>query len=235
MILSDPSGKTESMSNRIPVISRYSSAGNHTAGRRIARTLVLFLLFSGILSGCGSSEAKADSILQVTLVGGDSLEAEKSTLADDYRKAAGYANDETLTVDTSLYYDKDDSDQRSASSLQILAAEFLSGEIDAFVAEQDLFEKENENHAFLNLEDILPESVLEEYSSSLIYSTAGSDGGTYPTGIILENTRLTDNKIYSPDQTIVAGIGSQSAYPQDAGNFILYLLTGHADTLSQED
>ncbi len=224
------------MNESAAVIQRnLPAARRNRVRKRAAQILILCILSAGALTGCGQGKGKADSVLQVTLIGADSLEAEKSSLVEDYRKAAGYGDDETLTLDTSLYYDSGAQDQRSASSLQILAAEFLSGEIDAFVAEQDLFEKENENHAFLNLEDILPESVLEEYSSSLIYSTAGSDGGTYPTGIMLENTRLTDDKIYSPDQTIVAGIGSRSASPLDAGNFILYLLTGHVETLSQED
>ena len=214
-------------------MDRILAAARHTFKKRTVLILILCMLSAGVLEGCGQEEGKADSVLQVTLVGADSLEAEKSSLVEDYRKAAGYADDETLTMDTSLYYDSGAQDQRSASSLQILAAQFLSGEIDVFAGEEELFEKEAENHAFLNLEEAVPESVLEEYRDALIYSEDDSDGGSYPSGILLKDTRLTEDRFYSEGQIIAIGVGSRSASPEEAGSFITYLLTGRADSLSE--
>lgn len=223
------SGEMENMNKNAAVMDRILAAARHTFKKRTVLILILCMLSAGVLEGCGQEEGKADSVLQVTLVGADSLEAEKSSLVEDYRKAAGYADDETLTMDTSLYYDSGAQDQRSASSLQILAAQFLSGEIDVFAGEEELFEKEAENHAFLNLEEVLPESVLEDYRNDLIYSEDESDGESRPLGILLKDTRLTKNHLYRQDQVIAIGVGSRSDSPEEAGNFITYLLTGQTD------
>lgn len=221
------------MNKSAAAVERNLPTGKHRVRKRAGQILLLCLLSAGVLGGCGQEEGKADSVLRVTLVGADSLEAEKSSLLEDYRKAAGYEDGETLTLDTSLYYDPGAQDQRSASSLQILAAQFLSGEIDVFAGDEELFEKEAENHAFLNLEEAVPESVLEEYRDALIYSEDDSDGGSYPSGILLKDTRLTEDRFYSEGQIIAIGVGSRSASPEEAGSFITYLLTGRADSLSE--
>ena len=212
------------MNKSAAAVERNLPTGKHRVRKQAGQILLLCLLSAGVLAGCGQEERKADSVLQVTLVGADSLEEEKSSLLEDYRKAAGYEDGETLTLDTSLYYDPGAQDQRSASSLQILAAQFLSGEIDVFAGDKELFEKEAENHAFL---------VLEEYRDALIYSEDDSDGGSYPSGILLKDTRLTEDRFYSEGQIIAIGVGSRSASPEEAGSCITYLLTGRADSLSE--
>ena len=76
---------------------------------------------------------------------------------------------------------------------------------------------------------MLPESVLEDYRNDLIYSEDESDGESRPSGILLKDTRLTKNHLYRQDQVIAIGVGSRSDSPEEAGNFITYLLTGQPD------
>lgn len=165
-----------------------------------------------------------DYMAEVVLVNANSDAADDTDYFDDFISAYGYEEGyDYLYVDSSMTMDVDGSDESAASTYQILAAMFLTGEIDVFVSDEDVFEMQAENNGFYDLTELLSDEMLEEYGDDLYYYENEETGETVLCGIYLNDSPLcTEEGIY--EEVPIAGIGSQSAITDIDIDILSYFL-----------
>ncbi len=175
---------------------------------------VVMILVGIILVTNYYKASHTNSILEVTLINADAFEADQSTAFSGFVSTLeDTVGDEVVTVDASLSIDLDKQDAVSAASFQVLSAKLLSGDTDILVCDEELFLKEQENNAFLPLEEVLSGKDLEEMGDLVTVS-----GKAY--GIRLMGTALQDGAVYPKDSALVMGIVSTSRDPETAGSFL---------------
>jgi hypothetical protein len=154
-----------------------------------------------------------NSILEVTLINADALEADQSLEFSEFIATLEDAlGDEVVTVDASLSIDLEKQDAVSAASFQVLSAKLLSGDTDILVCDEELFLKEQENNAFLPLDQVLSGEDLERKGDLVTVA-----GKAY--GIRLLGSVLQDGAVYPKDSRLVMGIASTTRDPETAGRF----------------
>lgn len=179
--------------------------------------VIVIIVMQGILN------PKEYSVMTVTLVNSDQIQADKSELFKNYLETVGYDKDDVITVDANPQVDVDAYDAVSVRSFQVLAAEFVSGKIDLFISDEAIFDKENENNGFSALSDVFSEDFLSGQEDRL-WTSDGT--GESSVGIVLSDTQLVTDGIYQKDQTVIAGIGSTSKNKKEAADLLCYILTG---------
>ncbi len=166
----------------------------------------------------------SDYLAEVVLVNADQIEAEKTNYFDDFITEFGYEEGEDyLFVDASFEMDPESQGGTSASGYQILAAMFVSGEIDVFLSDEAVFRMEAQNNGFYDLSEVLPGEILEKYGDKLFYCENPETGEQTPYGIVLDESRIyTDETIF--EEVPIVGIASQSALLDVDTDLIAYLL-----------
>ena len=170
-----------------------------------------------------------DSFLTVTLVNADAARAEESGLFTAFPSAFGYAPEDAVTVDATLRVDLARQDAASAHSYQILAAEFLTGEIDLFVSDPELFAALAQNGAFAPLTEYLEPDQLEAWQGALLYPPDAAPaalpdaGQPEPCGVLLRCCALHRAGVYPESQAVAVGIGGRSGNPEAAAQMLDFL------------
>ncbi len=179
----------------------------------------LFLTVAGVILINNYSRAMhVNSILEVTLINSDAIAADESTVFSDFLDTLeDTEGDEVITVDSSLVIDLAKQDYRSAASFQVLSAKLLSGDTDIIVCEKELFLMEQENGAFLPLDEVLSREEMEKTKDLVTVS-----GKIY--GIRLFESVLQDGSIYPKDSELVMGVASTSRDPETAVKLLKWFL-----------
>lgn len=113
----------------------------------------------------------------------------------------------------------------TASTLQIMTAEFSSGAFDVFIAEEAVWERFAPYGAFLDLRDFLPDNFLSAHTELFFEVELEDTGEKVLAGIYLpESSRLYAAGFY--DSPVPVGIAVRSDEPERAADFLLWALSG---------
>ncbi len=125
-----------------------------------------------------------EQILNVMMVNGNS--ACESDLFDRYLDEAGYdIRTETAYVSNGIWINFDGTDSKAWDYFEIVTAQFLTGEIDLFISDGEIFTRFANYGAFMDVSEYLTEEQLERYADSILYVTDTDTGEQMACGIIL--------------------------------------------------
>ncbi len=180
----------------------------------IALGILCFMVVGAILVSNYVKALHTNSILGVTLINADAIEADQRDLFTGFAETLEDSEgDEVVTVDASLSIDLSKQDAVSAASFQVLSATLLSGGTDILICDEQLFLKEQENNAFLPLKEVLSGEELDRASDLVVAS-----GEAY--GIKFTGSSLQDGAVYPRESALVIGVASTCRDPETAGKFI---------------
>lgn len=168
-------------------------------------------------------------VANIVLVNSETYAVDESDYFDRFLDEYGYEEGSLINTDSTIEVSLNGGDSNSSAAIQILAAMFLSDEIDLFVSDDALFDMECERHAFEDLRDFLPEEVLEEHADRLHYAPDPDTGESKPYGICLADRAVcTREHFYDledvPSPVVGVSTTSQSEF-RDEQNLLLYLLS----------
>lgn len=107
----------------------------------------------------------------------------------------------------------DDASMSDAQTLQVLAALFGIGDLDVFVANEEVFASYTKQNAFVDLSLFVAEDVLKQYEDQLYYSE-NQDGEPILSGIWLkEGSALHEAGYYSVDVLLGVAANAQNMEP----------------------
>lgn len=133
----------------------------------------------------------------------------ESSCMDDILRDAGYdmeANKVAVEPNYSLHLGE--GAESESTTLQVLAAQFLIGDLDLFVAEQSVFDMYTRQGGFENLGILLPVEMREKYADDL-YLYKLEDGTEMVGGVWLrKGSALHEAGYYHED--VIAGIASRA-------------------------
>jgi hypothetical protein len=164
-----------------------------------------------------------DIYLQITLVNADSITVEDSTLFDDFEKKYCDTKFEKLEVASNIKLKQNDTGAYSGSGYQVLSAQLLAGEIDAFIADKDTLLYLADTDCFVSLKELLSDQELEQYKDYLVYAKDSKTNETYPVGISLDASQLFAGKHYYQESAVI-GVPALSKQSENAVKLIEYLL-----------
>ena len=166
-----------------------------------------------------------DVILGVTLVNSYSQpEAEGNLIFEQYLIDNGYnIEEETISVNSSLYISADGMSQADLASSQALIAMNMVGEIDILAGDEYVIGMIGMNGGLMEIEDVLTPEQLEKYADRLYTVEDSESGETYVCALKLpEGNLLTEAGYYSGD--VWAGIPITSERQDLAKKVFTYLL-----------
>lgn len=171
-------------------------------------------------------EYNKEYIANVQFVNCETYTVDQSDYFDRFLNEYGYEEDTLIGVDSTVEVNLDGGGQSSASGLQVLAAMFLTGEMDLFISDEPLFALECEKNAFADLRTVLTESQLETYASSLYYAENPETGEQVPCGLYLADTAVCrTEQFYRAEDSPVIGVSSQSqAAEEDVVRLLEYFM-----------
>jgi hypothetical protein len=189
----------------------------------LAAGAVILAIFIGITI---HEQMNREIVLHLTMVNANGYAMDQTDYFDRFLETYGYSDRAEMEIDGKLTVNLDGSDVKSANVIQLLAANFITGDIDVFMSDEALFEMESEKKAFLNLEDILTEEQLASVSDLLWYGTDPDTGAEVPYGIRLSGCPIvTQEHIYEAAIEPVLGVADQySVEAYDIVNFIEYVV-----------
>ncbi len=180
---------------------------------------ILLVLVGSILVSNYYKASHTNSILEVTLINASAVEADQSTAFLEFPGTLEDSEgDEVVSVDASLTIDLNKQDARSAASFQVLSAKLISGETDIIVCQEELFLKEQENNAFLPLEEVLSKEDMEKAKDDLVMIS----GKAY--GIRLKGSAIQDGAVYPKDSELIIGVTSTGRDIETAGEFLKWFV-----------
>ncbi len=188
----------------------------------LAAFAVILSIFIGVTI---YRQMNRDIVLNFTAVNGHGYALDRTDLFDRFLREYGYEEKAEVEVDE-LTVELDGSNPVSSNTLQLLAAQFLSGDIDVFLSDAELYEKESERSAFLDLREILTEDMLERISDKLWYGTDPETGEEVPYGILVADCAIvTEEDLIGASAEPVLGVASQyGVEAADIVNFIEFVV-----------
>lgn len=171
-------------------------------------------------------EYTKEYIANIQFVNCETYTVDQSDYFDRFFQAYGYDENTLISLDSTVKVNLDGGGQTSSSGLQVLAAMFLTGDIDVFVSDEALFALECEKHAFEDLRNVLTEEQMTEYGQYLYYAENPDTGEMTPYGLYLKDSSMcsTEGFYHAEDQPVV-GVASQSqATEEDAANLLAYFM-----------
>lgn len=165
-----------------------------------------------------------EAILNVTLVNGNSYDAPEENVFLRYLKEQGYDLSEyTAYVDAHLQISGEDQSQKSATSLQLLSAMTMVGEIDLLAGDELVFGMMGGSDGLLPLDQALSQELLEKYKDSLFFLPDAETGEENAVGIWLrEDSGLVADGYYQGKALM--GIPYTAKHPEMAAEALRYLL-----------
>lgn len=189
----------------------------------LAAGLTAFAIWGGVSF---YREYTKEYIANVQLVNCESYTVDRSDYFERFAETYGYGSNQQISLDSTVEVNLNGGGQSSSAGLQVLAAMFLTGDIDIFVSDKALFELECEKHAFEDLRNVLTAEQMAEYEPYLYYAADPDTGETIPCGLYLEDSSMcgTEGFYHAEDQPIV-GVASQAqATEEDTANLLEYFM-----------
>lgn len=164
-----------------------------------------------------------EGVLNVTLVNANGYEVAEEDSFIRYLKEQGYDTDaQTALVNTSLSIDASGG-QMSATSMQVLSAMMMVGEIDLLAGNEDTLQILGSSGSLIPVDQILREDQLKAYEDRL-YSVKNTETGEEQVcGIWLGENSLLVQDGYYYDKVLVC-IPSTTAHQELAAGMIRFLL-----------
>ena len=163
-------------------------------------------------------------ILSLSLANANSFAVEETELFRNFPVSFGYDEDEIVSVDSGFQVDLVNMDARSAQAFQILAAQFVIGEVDLFICDEALFGRLAQNGGFSSLEEILTPELRSQWSDRLWWYEDQESGELLCCGVRMDGSTLQGNEIFSEEQIVVAGITGRAPHQETAVEMLQYLL-----------
>lgn len=167
-----------------------------------------------------------DSILYAAFLNTTLTSKEDTSLDENFIKHLGLEDtDKYLTLDLSMFIDRESNDLYSMNSNQKLVALIAAAEIDVIVSDENNFLSLAQGGGYYNLEEILSTELIEKYSSSFYYTKSEEDGKEHPYGISLhDNSIIKKDGIYPDNMIPILGIPANNTDPKMAVSFLEFLL-----------
>ena len=172
------------------------------------------------------AETSKNYIAIIEMVNCETYSVDESDFFSSFFEKYGYDEETYLDVGTTMEINLDNGGPTSSQGLQILAAEFTSGELDIFVSDERLFEAEAKNHAFEDLREVLPEKMLRQYEDKLYYFYDEDVDEDIPIGLRLDESLVCQNEhFYMPEDRPIIGVGSKwQSTEEDTINLLEYFM-----------
>lgn len=165
-----------------------------------------------------------DAALNVTLVNANGYEAAEENTFIRYLKEQGYdLTAETAYINTSLAIDGERGGQASATSMQVLSAMVMVGEIDLLAGDAYTLQLMGSGGGLLPVDQILSSQQLKEYEDRLYSVENPETGEQLVCGIWLGENSLLVQDGYYYDKVLV-GIPYTAVHQELAIEMITYLL-----------
>ena len=157
-------------------------------------------------------------ILNVMMVNGNT--SAESDLFDRYLSEAGYDITEDMAyVSNGIQISFDGSDSHAWDYFEVVSAQFLTGDIDIFISDGEVFESFANYGAFLDVSEYLTEEQMERYADSILYVTDKDTGEQMACGLILGDGTQVREDLYFLD-TCYLGLSS-NVYNEDEARAVL--------------
>ena len=164
-------------------------------------------------------------IIMVNSVNPDAVDIADST-ADFFEQEGLSADDDEITLDSSITFSEDTGDSSNYYSNQALTVKFAAGGGDVLFGPDFVLDNYASGGAMMPLTDILTDEQLEQYADLLVYTTDEDTGEKYAYGIKLtDNQWLLDNHYYYEGETPIMVVGYNAHSPEVAKDFFRYILT----------
>lgn len=163
--------------------------------------------------------------LSVIMINSSSMDTDGDGF-DEFLEAYGHnPEEEWIALSTNIFF-SEDSAAESVTSIQLLAAMVAAGDQDLFFGAGDIYLDYADQGALTDLSEVLPSDILEQYKSSLIYTTEDGSTEAYPCAIELtQNAWLSENHYYD---TCYFGIFYNAPHMETAREFAEFLLTSRS-------
>lgn len=165
-----------------------------------------------------------DIIMNAVLINANTMEAPEEDTFVRYLQEYGYDTEtETISVNASMYLDRENASQSSAASFQALVAMTMVGEIDLLLGDNTAIDMLGSGSGLMELEDILPPETLEKYKDRLYTVEDAETGALYVCGIQLPEGNPLQQDGYYGDY-VLAAIPYTATHPDIAKEVLMYLL-----------
>jgi len=162
--------------------------------------------------------------IYVALINSTIYTDEETTLLSDYVLSRGIDEKEhPAQLDYSMRIQYPATDNISIISAQQLTAHMNLGNVDVYVCEKQLIDEYAPLDAFENLEELLPDALLQEISDKLYYVQIDGKGRVPVAFFADEVSRIQEDEIYANDVTPLVAVGRTSQRKEAAADFIQYL------------
>lgn len=162
-----------------------------------------------------------EPILNIIMINCSSLDTGEDSF-DEFLAAYGHDPvEEPIALSSNIFF-SEDSSMEAVSNIELLAAMIAAGDQDLFFGTGDIYLEYANQGALQDLSKVLPADLLDQYASSLIYTT--EDGATeeYPCAIKLtDNAWLSENNYYD---TCYFGIFYNAPHLDTVQEFAEFLL-----------
>ena len=184
---------------------------------------VLFLIFV-VCSVISGNLKKQNYSMYAILVNANTETV--STCMDDILSEAGYDMTEScVAVENNYSLRLGEGAESDTTTLQVLAAQFLIGDLDLFVADQPVFDMYTKQGGYENIGILLPEEMKQKYADDL-YSYELEDGTIMIGGVWLRKGSALHEAGYYQDD-VLAGIASQAQNLEEALEVLKGLLASN--------
>ena len=169
---------------------------------------------------------KQDVVLGILAVNtdGEAIEATGADYFQDFLEENGVdTNKNTMSVNYTMYIDSSSPDAADSSTLDSIQTLFMAQSVDLFFADKNFFETMAGDDYMTDLQDYLPQELLNQYADEIIYAKNSETGEKIVAGILLENnTWLKKTGWYQG--TAVVGIANNVKNKKLAKQMMLAIL-----------
>lgn len=156
--------------------------GWQTAGIVFGIAVVLFLVIH--------FATKQDVVLGILAVNtdGEAIEATGTDYFQSFLEENGVdISKNTMSVNYTMYIDSSSPDTTDTSTLDSIQTLFMAQSIDLFFADPNFFDTMAGDDYMTDLQDYLPQELLDQYADDIVYAKNSETGEKIVTGIRLEN------------------------------------------------
>lgn len=165
-----------------------------------------------------------DAALNITLVNANGFDVVEEDTFIRYLKEQGYdTSAETAYVNSNLTLDGENGGQASATSMQVLSAMVMVGEIDLLVGDEYTMQVVGAGGGLTPMDEILSPQQMEQYQDRLYTVEDLETGEQHVCGIWLSEDNLLVQDGYYFGQVLV-GMPYTAAHEELAADVITYLL-----------
>lgn len=187
----------------------------------IALTLAAIIIPSVI-------ENRKEMTLYAVMLNSNLKGQEYTSLMDDFTTAADIdMSGKRITLDCSMYIDRNSGDAGSMQNSQKLTALFASKTVDAIISDNDNFQFYAAQGCYFDLKELLPADVYEKYADYFVEAKITGSDNAAVYGISLKDSAiLKEENAYEKKTEPIFSICVTSKQTDHAAAFLEYLLNG---------